>query len=339
MMEKFLKLSVLILILTVFKALNIYALTGAPATENTLVSSQFAVRNILSNDNIPVINVTPARPTLVQFPEELSNCSGASKIIKLDYGDASVTSNSLSLQSNQNMQGQAQTENKSAATYSAVILTVALGNSESNQSGQNNFTFEDLKEMPVTWYICRMKRQKTDTFCQAYLNNNEPYCWVAIAVRIVDPIYTNGIVILEKPNGVNSLVKPEQLEGVPFVNTFLDKKTNKIHEGRSIIDKIKSKKESENKKPVIMRKVDAILVSEAQSFNKENTENNKIKDTVKKVEKHEMNKEIDIPLLTENKNEKKENDKTKKIVDLKKTNENKDLEVLVDPSVFQNVIN
>ncbi|BBH54632.1 hypothetical protein [Fluviispira sanaruensis] len=334
-MEKFLKSSVLILILAVFNALNIYALTGAPATDNTLVSSQFAVRNVLSNDNnIPVINVTPSRPTLVQFPEELSNCSGASKIIKLDYGDASVTSNSLSLQSNQNMQ--AQTENKSAATYSAVILTVALGNSEGNQSGQNNFTFDDLKEMPVTWYICRMKRQKTDTFCQAYLNNNEPYCWVAIAVRIVDPIYTNGIVILEKPNGVNSLVKPEQLEGVPFVNTFLDKKTNKIHEGKSIIDKIKSKKESEFKKPVITKKVDAILVSEAQSFKKENTDNNKIKDTVKKIEK---DNDIDIPLLPENRNKIKEEDKTKKIVDLKKTNEKKDLEALVDPSVFQNVIN
>lgn len=244
-MQKYTKLSVLILILTVFN--YVHALTGTSSSNGPIVSVQFAVRNVLSDDNIPVVNATPSRVTLVQFPSEIAQCNGASRFIKIKYADATATTGSIQSGSTSSAQ-QSQTDSSaSGSAVSSVFISVELQDVGQSSQGAVSTTFEQLKDTPATWFLCRMKRAKSDTFCTAY-NNSEPYCWVSFAVRIVDPEYTNGIVILEKPNGTNELISPEQLSGIPFVHTFLEKKSKLNNDIKDEIRKKPSPFHPETKK-------------------------------------------------------------------------------------------
>lgn len=353
-MEKYLKLLVLILNLVACKF--IYPLTGTPAPNGPIVSSQFAVRNVLSDDNIPVVNITPSRPTLVQFPSEISNCTGASKNIKLSYADATATTGMMSQSSNSsNNQTQPQKEIGGSA-FSAVFLTVDLsGNTgqkdeNGNNSSNSSASFDDLKATPTSWYLCRMKREKIDTFCVAYNENSEPYCWVSFAVRIVDPEFTNGIVILDKPNGQNNLISPEQLEGVPFVNTFLNRNTRKIHEGNSNFPVNKSLPVNKIKKPIPTKKSEAILVQNSMlNTNRPSDVNNKdtkieVKNKLENKSQEDIILNIPLPLNDKNqeKNKKMKNNQIieKKLADRSLTNKNSTVEEekLVNPLFLKEII-
>lgn len=276
-MQKYTKLFVLILILVEFNCAH--SLTGTSSNNGPIVSVQFAVRNVLSDDNIPVVNATPSRVSLVQFPAEIAQCNGASRFIKIKYADATATSGSIQSGSTSTPSSQqSQTESSvSGNPVSSVFISVELQDGTQGSQGAVSTTFEQLKDTPATWFLCRMKREKSDTFCTAY-NDSEPYCWVSFAVRIVDPEYTNGIVILEKPNGTNDLISPEQLSGIPFVHTFVDKKNRLHHDNK---EGIKNKPSSFHPEP---KKIIPSVIVENKKLN-----NSNITEREKKVNENKTN--------------------------------------------------
>ncbi len=233
-MGRYLKLKVLIPIFLVSNHLDCFAEIGVPAHNGPKLSKQFAVRNIIDDENIPVINVTPSRPTVVQFPAEIALCQSVSSFIQIGYADAGGTV--------------VQQTPGSGNSFSSVIVTVSA-------SEDKKLTFDDLKSADGTWMLCKMRREKSDTFCQAY-NSNEDYCWVAVGIQIVDPKFTNGIVILEKPNKSDSIVQLS--DEIPYARTFLDKNQSKnIKNNMSKKEKDKDfkkkDKEIETKKSLIVK--------------------------------------------------------------------------------------
>lgn len=342
-MERFTKLFALILILMECNYLNINALTGTSSSNGPLVSVQFAVRNILSDDNIPVVNATPSRVTLIQFPAEIAQCNGASRFIKIKYADASATTGSIQSGSTTTNKDSTTTTQQTDSTssgspVSAVFISVELQDGGQGSQGAVSISFDELRETPPTWFLCRMKREKSDTFCTAY-NNSEPYCWVSFAVRIVDPEYTNGIVILEKPNGTNDLISPEQLQGIPFVNTFVDKRTNRINEGnkdKGDLQNMRKKPSSFHPQP--KKNVPTIIVDKLDSskkmLSKQNIIESKVNDlNVKEVKKSNEKSQIELitslPLVKNNTQERKET---------KKLSKNDTKSELVDPLLLSEII-
>lgn len=337
-MQKYIKLFALILILMEFNLYHnrAYALTGTSSSNGPIVSVQFAVRNVLSDDNIPVVNATPSRVSLVQFPAEIAQCNGASRFIKIKYADATATSGSIQSGSTSTPSSQqSQTEsNVSGNPVSSVFISVELQDGAQGSQGAVSTTFEQLKDTPATWFLCRMKREKSDTFCTAY-NDSEPYCWVSFAVRIVDPEYTNGIVILEKPNGTNDLISPEQLSGIPFVHTFVDKKNRLHHDNK---EGIKNKPSSFHPEP---KKMIPSVIVENKNLNNSNitarekkaneNRSNELNSNKMKNSNDENQLELiqNLKLVQNNIPEKKE---------AKKLTKNESKEDLVDPVFFSEII-
>jgi hypothetical protein len=205
-----------------------WALAGRQAENGPQTSSQLTVRHVLDMQRPPFINLTPSRPTIVQFPAEVSNCVIKSNLISLTYGNGEGAQQS----------GNTTQTSGTNSIYSAVTLSV---------QSVENFTYDDLINTPETYMICSIRSNKSDSFCAGYDNNQSTYCYVTVGIKIEDTNHYNAIVYLDKPGSVSALPPiPSKLsrDSTEFDPVILPHKNEEQIRKKAIIVK-KSDPESE----------------------------------------------------------------------------------------------
>jgi len=256
--------------------ISAFALAGRQVENDQKTSSELVVRHMLDMQQPPFINLTPSRPTIVQFPSEVSNCVVKSDLINITYGNGEGISQNSSASSglsssDSKLQSGANTQNFSSgsssgsnAIYSSVTLSVKTN---------DKFTYEDLLNTPETYMICSIRTAPSDSFCEGYNESQSAYCYVTVGVKVSDPTYYNAIVYLDKPGSVSSLPPlPERrkhfisnnLNSKETVNDLeLDPPTDKKpHLKNENIKPLLLPKREENKKPVLVKKSDKKIDSD-----------------------------------------------------------------------------
>lgn len=234
-------------------SVNAFALAGRQLENDKKTSSELVVRHVLNMQQPPFINLTPSRPTVVQFPSEVSNCIIKSDLVSISYGNGVSQNNSSSTNfgsesKSRTKEGEKSTSNISGTIYSSVTLSVKQ---------IDNFTYEDLINTPETYMICSIRANPSDKFCEGYNDNQNTYCYVTVGIRVSDPNYYNAIVYLDKPGSVSALAPLPERRNTAFSNNF---KSNdfrrdideKIHKNN--INPIELPQINTNTKSVIVRK-------------------------------------------------------------------------------------
>ncbi len=199
------------------------------------ITENSTVRMFLNSKITPIINITPGRPTIVQFPEEIRTCVNTNKMIKVDYGDKSGSSS----------QG-GDTKNNNSEWYSSAIFNV-------NPEAIKSVPVNKILDIPVIIVVCKVRVSEPDS------TNNESYSWQAVGIKFVKPEETYFVVYLLKNNGksTESLLSEKEIEKFPYVDvTKMQTGTPKKNQDSFIAEK--SLKKTENEAPLKNKKIEKI---------------------------------------------------------------------------------
>ena len=250
-MAKYLSFKILIQISlissTFFMMGNGFALAGKQIDNQEETSSEIVVRHVLDLEHPPFVHLTPSRPTIVQFPSEVSNCTIKSDLVAITYGNGVGTSQSTQNQSQPSDKTSTKKGENSALIYSAVTLSV---------KSLSNFNYEDLLNTPETYMICSIVSNPSDTFCEAYSDQQNTYCYVTVAVRISEPNLYNAIVYLDKPGSPSALAPfPEKkLSASKDKWNKIDKKKNELNSKFENLDPVIIPSEEKRDNSLLVKK-------------------------------------------------------------------------------------
>ena len=244
---------------------NAFALAGIQLENDQKTSSELVVRHVLDMQQPPFINLTPSRPTIVQFPSEVSNCVIKSDLINITYGNGEGISQNASVSSGADSKPQSggNTQNSSppssgSAIYSSVTLSVKTN---------ENFTYEDLLNTPETYMICSIRSNPSDSFCEGYSENQNTYCYVTVGVKVSDPYYYNAIVYLDKPGSASALPPLPERKKHSISNNFKTKEP---------MNDFELKAHPENVEPIVLPKIQnekkAVIVKKLRNKNENDSD-------------------------------------------------------------------
>lgn len=169
-------LMLLFALLILLKALEAHSIDVMPQgkfiKKSQHISENPTVQMYFDANKPPVVNVTPGRPTVVQFPSEVRSCISATNLITVTYGDK-VTNSS------------AQNKESSDSWYSAAIL-----NADGNAVQSQKITSQDLLKIPATAITCQIRVSSPDS------ERTDSYTWQTIGVKIARPEETYFVVYL-----------------------------------------------------------------------------------------------------------------------------------------------
>ncbi len=164
------------------------------------ISENPTVKMYLNPKYPPVVNITPGRPTILQFPNEIAICESANKLIAFVYSDKK---NSSANASSSNL-------NDNVESYSAVTITV-------NPDEINKLSTFQLLKMSSLVINCKVRISNPDTI------TNASYAWRIVAIKIVEPRYTHLIVhLLDRPVLKNSrgsqILTDKQIDQLAYID-------------------------------------------------------------------------------------------------------------------------
>lgn len=218
------------LLINLFYIANLFAIDVE--TEGDLVSGfpeiseNPTVRMYLNPKYPPVVNITPSRPTILQFPNEIAICQSASKLIKLVYSD----------KKNGGEESKESNNSESIEAYSSVTVTVS-------PEEIAKLTVSQLLKLSGLVISCKIRTTTANN------TSGASYAWKIVAVKIVEPKFTHLVVhLLERP-----LIKSKSLQA----QILTDKQVEELaHIDLNKVAKTKegSQKDKKNISPVIEKK-------------------------------------------------------------------------------------
>ena len=203
------------------------------------ISENPTVKMYLNPKYPPVVNITPGRPTILQFPNEIAICESANNLISFVYSDKK---NSSASTSSSNL-------NDNVESYSAVTITV-------NPDQIIKLSTSQMLKMSSLVINCKVRISNPDTI------TNASYAWRIVAVKIVEPKYTHLIVhLLDRPTLKTSrgsqILTDKQIDQLAYIdiNKFAKNTVNsdkhKVENKKEPIIKENQLKQVEKKEPII----------------------------------------------------------------------------------------
>lgn len=169
------------------------------------VSENPTVRMYLNPKFPPVVNITPGRPTIMQFPNEIAHCDSANKLVTFVYSDKKTDANATNL-------------NDTVESYSSVTVTA-------NPEEISKLSSSQLLKLDGLTVTCKVRISNPDTL------TNASYAWRIVAIKIVGPKHTHLVVhLLDRPTIKNTraeqILSDKQIEQLPYIDiTKLSKST------------------------------------------------------------------------------------------------------------------
>ncbi len=198
--SKFLALALINSITFGVQAIDV-APKGKLIRKSPFVSKNPTVQMYFDENNTPVVNVTPGRPTVVQFPTEVRSCATASALIKITYADKT------SPNTQGGSGGTTTTTTGETSWYSAAIVNVDMKSIE-------NLSTDKILKMPSTVLTCQLRISSPDSI------NPNSYTWESVGIKISNPEDTYLVVYLLDSNSdsSNGLPSEQDLEDKPYID-------------------------------------------------------------------------------------------------------------------------
>lgn len=199
----FLKYLKLVLINSLFISTYVFANDVEPEGELISgfpeVSENPTVRMYLNPKFPPVVNITPGRPTIMQFPNEIAHCDSANKLITFVYSDKKTDSNANTSNLNDTVE-----------SYSSVTVTA-------NPEEISKLSSSQLLKLDGLTVTCKVRISNPDTL------TNASYAWRIVAIKIVGPKHTHLVVhLLDRPIIKNTraeqILSDKQVEQLPYID-------------------------------------------------------------------------------------------------------------------------
>lgn len=204
-------------LLILLEALEAHAIDVMPQgkfiKKSQSISENPTVQMYFDANKPPVVNVTPGRPTIVQFPSEVRACISASSLITVGYGDKTGKDQGSSEVTHDNW-------------YSAVIL-----NADGAAIQAQKANISQLLQMPATGVTCQLRVSSPDS------TRTDAYTWETIGVKIEEPKNTYFVVYLLNPGQETTSGLPSESDLIKSnAKYFPISKSEKSMPEQSILD-------------------------------------------------------------------------------------------------------